>query len=88
MEIKPSKYVSWQKYEEEIYVMDERTETICVLKEAGYTFWNIMIDCRKLENIVKKMAHLYCCSSEDLKEMLCNYIDELKEQEIIEVNYD
>lgn len=89
-DLKPSKWISWQTYEDKTYIIDERTGTLIKLEGSAVIFWNIMLDVHKINDILKKLDDIfYDVDSYVLHKDMHELVDDLVAQEIVEVkSYD
>lgn len=85
MKIKPARHISWQTYENAVFILDERTETLRKLEGAAYPFWQLLMQTNEKKDIAFQLAELYNVPNEIIDNDLDSFIDELRKCEIIEV---
>ncbi|GAB6190212.1 hypothetical protein JCM30566_19550 [Marinitoga arctica] len=84
--IKISKWISWQIYDDCVYIIDERTEFIFSLEGTASYFWEYLINFKTINLVLKNLKEKFdYISSEDIKDDLIVFIKVLTNQEIIEV---
>jgi hypothetical protein len=85
MILKPSARVSWQTYENKVYILDETDETMMLLEDAGFQFWTIMLSTPQYDELLLKLKSLYILGSEKIADSLKIFVGELVKYNIIEV---
>lgn len=85
MTIKPSKNISWQIYDNAVYILDERSEHMRKIDEAGMYFWQIIKDGATFEEVLLKLLEIYAVTRQDLETSLQQFIRELQEYEMVEI---
>lgn len=86
MKIRPSARVSWQIYENKVYILDETDETMTLLDNAGFQFWIIMLTTPRYSDVLLKLKSVFIFESERMVEELKSFVDELVKNGIIEVD--
>lgn len=85
MQIKPSKNISWQIYDNAVYILDERSEHMRKIDKAGVYFWQIIKDAPTFDEVMLRLLEIYAVPSQDLEVSLLLFIQELQEYEIVEI---
>lgn len=85
MRFKISKNISWQIYEEAVYILDERTDTMNKLEDAGYWFWKYMQQNPEREYISVQLAKVYTIPRSEIEKDMDSFIEELQQEGYIEV---
>ncbi len=88
MKVVISKNISWQIYDNVVYILDERTDTMCKLENEGFFFWKFMLENGDDKYIAKMMASIYDISEEQALEDVKNFVVELREEGMLEEKND
>lgn len=88
MKVTISKNVSWQIYDNAVYILDERTDTMCMLEDESFFFWKFMLEDGECGYIAKNMAALYDISEKQALEDVIDFISELDGEGMVETKDD
>lgn len=85
MKIKKTKHISWQIYNNVVYIFDERKDATCKLEGAACEFWKKIMENKEMDVIAEELAQYYKVEKNiivnDAKKFLCD----LCELEVIEM---
>lgn len=84
VKIRRSLNISWQIYDDSVYIYDERNEFVSKLEDAGLLFWNCLDNSENYDEILAEIAVFYNKNTDDIKDLLEEFVDELVEVGFIE----
>lgn len=86
MTVKIKRSISWQKYDDTVYIMDESTETIHKLEKAGAVLWDIILQKSDVDEIIEDLFRIYDVTKDELTSQINAFLDELNRLNIVEVS--
>ncbi|BBE31174.1 hypothetical protein OSSY52_13150 [Tepiditoga spiralis] len=85
-EIKISKWISWQNYDDFVYIIDERTKFNILLEGVAVYFWKYLVILKSVPKLLETLKNkFYSTSSDTISKDLKKFINDLVIQEVIEV---
>lgn len=88
MKISISKNISWQIYDNIVYILDERTDTMSILENEGFFFWKFMLENGDINYIIKNIVAIYNISEKQARKDITSFIIELREEGLVETKDD
>jgi len=80
------KWISWQIYDNCVYIIDERTEYIFLLDDIAYEFWIYLIKCETIKKSLINLKNKFnFVSDKFIQKDFIDFVKVLANQEIVEV---
>lgn len=84
MRIGLAKHISWQKYNNVVYILDERTELVRKLEGVGAALWDIIIGGHEYDDILTNLLSMISAQRADVDSALRSFLGELLAYGIVE----
>lgn len=79
-----SKHISWVLLAEEIFIFDEMTNKIYLLRDIQKEFWLLIDGKKNIADIITETYNLTSLSIEEIKKLLNKFIIKMNKKKLIE----